>query len=160
MTVSPSGSKSHCRVLFVCLFVYLFVFVSLFICVYLFVYLLFVSIILVFNVLYRCLQQLGANHGYLVSSLVPELLSTHPFFMGKEPDVDDPACILPHSTSTIRLLPPLVIFLDFLFLRHLYLDSCIQCSPMLSYYPSSLPQSCLQTLYLPQRHPPSPHPFH
>ena len=29
-----------------------------------------------------------------MSILVPELLSTHPFFMGKEPDVDDPACIL------------------------------------------------------------------
>ena len=28
-----------------------------------------------------------------MSILVPELLSTHPFFMGKEPDVDDPACI-------------------------------------------------------------------
>ena len=42
----------------------------------------------------RCLKQLGNNHGSLVSILVPELLSTHPFFMGKEPDVDDPACIL------------------------------------------------------------------
>ena len=45
---------------------------------------------------HRCLQQLGRNHGYLVSTLVPELLSTHPFFMGKEPDVDDPACIPLH----------------------------------------------------------------
>ena len=33
---------------------------------------------------------------YLVSTLVPEFLSTHPFFMGKEPDVDDPACIPLH----------------------------------------------------------------
>ena len=41
----------------------------------------------------RCLKQLGNNHGSLVSILVPELLSIHPFFMGKEPDVDDPACI-------------------------------------------------------------------
>ena len=43
---------------------------------------------------HRCLKQLGNNHGSLVSILVPEFLSTHPFFMGKEPDVDDPACIL------------------------------------------------------------------
>ncbi len=46
----------------------------------------------------RCLQQLGSNHGSLVSTLVPELLSTHPFFMGKEPDIDDPACILHYTT--------------------------------------------------------------
>ena len=44
--------------------------------------------------IWKCLKQLGNNHGSLVSILVPELLSTHPFFMGKEPDVDDPACIL------------------------------------------------------------------
>ena len=43
--------------------------------------------------IWKCLKQLGNNHGSLVSTLVPELLSTHPFFMGKEPDVDDPACI-------------------------------------------------------------------
>ena len=53
---------------------------------------------------HRCLQQLGRNHGYLVSTLVPELLSTHTFFMGKEPDVDDPACIPPHTLSPSGLI--------------------------------------------------------
>ena len=38
---------------------------------------------------------IGSNHGDLAAALVPELLSTHPFFMTSEPDVDDPACILP-----------------------------------------------------------------
>ncbi len=48
----------------------------------------------------RCLRQLGCNHSSLVSLLVPELLSTHPFFMGKEPDEDDPACeIQTHTTA-------------------------------------------------------------
>ena len=37
---------------------------------------------------------IGGNHGHLTAALVPELLSTHPFFMTAEPDVDDPACIL------------------------------------------------------------------
>jgi len=37
---------------------------------------------------------IGINHGHLTAALVPELLSTHPFFMTSEPDVDDPACIL------------------------------------------------------------------
>ena len=37
---------------------------------------------------------IGGNHGHLAAALVPELLSTHPFFMTAEPDVDDPACIL------------------------------------------------------------------
>ena len=58
----------------------------------------------------RCLQQLGTHHGSLVSTLVPQLLSTHPFFMGKEPDVDDTACILPRekkkSLSLVPRLPP------------------------------------------------------
>ena len=47
------------------------------------------------RLLRRCLQKLGDHHSHLVSCLVPELLNSHPFLMGKEPDVDDPACI-PH----------------------------------------------------------------
>lgn len=41
-----------------------------------------------------CMMHLGQNHPALVTSLVPELLSTHPYFEAIEPDVDDPACIL------------------------------------------------------------------
>ena len=62
---------------------------------------------------HRCLQQLGRNHGYLVSTLVPELLSTHPFFMGKEPDVDDPACIPLHPHCYVPWLWGLEIFGDY-----------------------------------------------
>lgn len=42
----------------------------------------------------RCLKFLGSRHPTLVLPLVPELLSTHPYFDTPEPDMDDPACIL------------------------------------------------------------------
>lgn len=45
-------------------------------------------------VCFRCLKFLGSRHPTLVLPLVPELLSTHPFFDTAEPDMDDPACIL------------------------------------------------------------------
>ncbi|CAH2225564.1 integrator complex subunit 4 isoform X1 [Pelobates cultripes] len=44
--------------------------------------------------IWKCLKFLGSRHPTLVLSLVPELLSTHPFFDTPEPDMDDPACIL------------------------------------------------------------------
>lgn len=52
---------------------------------------------------------IGSNHGHLTAALVPELLSTHPFFMTSEPDVDDPACILTliistHSRESLMLI--------------------------------------------------------
>lgn len=47
-----------------------------------------------FSSLLRCLQFLGSRHPTLVLPLVPELLSTHPYFDTPEPDMDDPACIL------------------------------------------------------------------
>lgn len=40
-----------------------------------------------------CLKHLGNQHQNLAVSLVPELLSTHPFFATSEPDVDDPAYV-------------------------------------------------------------------
>lgn len=46
------------------------------------------------SVCFRCLKFLGSRHPTLVLPLVPELLSTHPFFDTAEPDMDDPACIL------------------------------------------------------------------
>lgn len=36
---------------------------------------------------------MGSEHENLAASLVPELLSTHPFFATAEPDVDDPAYV-------------------------------------------------------------------
>ena len=42
---------------------------------------------------FRCAKYLGEKHQHLATSLVPELLSTHPFFATAEPSVDDPAYI-------------------------------------------------------------------
>ncbi|KAJ7424824.1 Integrator complex subunit 4 [Pitangus sulphuratus] len=42
--------------------------------------------------IWKCLKFLGSRHPTLVLPLVPELLSTHPFFDTPEPDMDDPAC--------------------------------------------------------------------
>ena len=41
----------------------------------------------------RCAKFLGEKHQHIASSLVPELLSTHPFFATPEPSVDDPAYV-------------------------------------------------------------------
>uniref|UniRef100_A0A3P8RMQ4 Integrator complex subunit 4 n=1 Tax=Amphiprion percula TaxID=161767 RepID=A0A3P8RMQ4_AMPPE len=39
---------------------------------------------------WKCLKFLGSRHPTLVLPLVPELLSTHPYFDTPEPDMDDP----------------------------------------------------------------------
>lgn len=41
----------------------------------------------------RCAKFLGEKHQHLASSLVPELLSNHPFFATPEPSIDDPAYV-------------------------------------------------------------------
>lgn len=50
--------------------------------------------VFIFSFPLRCLKFLGSRHPTLVLPLVPELLSTHPYFDTPEPDMDDPACIL------------------------------------------------------------------
>uniref|UniRef100_A0AAZ3RP70 Integrator complex subunit 4 n=1 Tax=Oncorhynchus tshawytscha TaxID=74940 RepID=A0AAZ3RP70_ONCTS len=45
------------------------------------------------NSVWKCLKFLGCRHPTLVLPLVPELLSTHPYFHTPEPDMDDPAYI-------------------------------------------------------------------
>ncbi|KAM4627355.1 integrator complex subunit 4 isoform 2-T2 [Polymixia lowei] len=45
------------------------------------------------NSVWKCLRFLGVRHPTLVLPLVPELLSTHPYFDTPEPDMDDPAYI-------------------------------------------------------------------
>ncbi|XP_047247325.1 integrator complex subunit 4 isoform X2 [Girardinichthys multiradiatus] len=45
------------------------------------------------NSVWKCLTFLGSRHPTLVLPLVPELLSTHPYFDTPEPDMDDPAYI-------------------------------------------------------------------
>uniref|UniRef100_A0A8B9RG24 Integrator complex subunit 4 n=1 Tax=Astyanax mexicanus TaxID=7994 RepID=A0A8B9RG24_ASTMX len=45
------------------------------------------------NSVWKCLKFLGLRHPTLVLPIVPELLSTHPYFDTPEPDMDDPAYI-------------------------------------------------------------------
>ncbi|KAL4646970.1 integrator complex subunit 4 isoform X1 [Arapaima gigas] len=45
------------------------------------------------NSVWKCLKFLGSRHPTLVLPIVPELLSTHPYFDTPEPDMDDPAYI-------------------------------------------------------------------
>ncbi|KAM4566821.1 integrator complex subunit 4 [Odontesthes bonariensis] len=45
------------------------------------------------NSVWKCLKFLGSRHPTLVLPVVPELLSTHPYFDTPEPDMDDPAYI-------------------------------------------------------------------
>ncbi|XP_076001930.1 integrator complex subunit 4 isoform X2 [Genypterus blacodes] len=45
------------------------------------------------NSVWKCLKYLGSRHPTLVLPLVPELLSTHPYFDTPEHDMDDPAYI-------------------------------------------------------------------
>uniref|UniRef100_A0A8C4GKE9 Integrator complex subunit 4 n=1 Tax=Dicentrarchus labrax TaxID=13489 RepID=A0A8C4GKE9_DICLA len=45
------------------------------------------------NSVWKCLKFMGSRHPTLVLPLVPELLSTHPYFDTPEPDMDDPAYI-------------------------------------------------------------------
>ena len=99
---------------------------------------------------WKCLQVLGGSHAHLVATMVPQLLSTHPFFMSKEPDVDDPACILPSSHSfffAVSLLS-FYAFLNHFHTRYLCPHSCVQCCLYLLHHPSSLPKSCVPTLFL------------
>lgn len=68
-----------------------------------FSYLLCVCVCVCVSVVCRCLKFLGERHPTLVLPLVPELLSTHPYFDTPEPDMDDPACILPAQHCCIPL---------------------------------------------------------
>ncbi|XP_065645057.1 integrator complex subunit 4 isoform X2 [Hydra vulgaris] len=43
--------------------------------------------------IWKCLKELGKRHSYFVSSLVPELLVTHPYYAVPEPNINDPSHI-------------------------------------------------------------------
>ena len=67
---------------------------------------------------------LGSRHPTLVLPLVPELLSTHPFFDTAEPDMDDPAYIavlvlIFNAATTCPTMPAL--FSDHTFRHYAYL---------------------------------------
>ncbi|XP_067389343.1 integrator complex subunit 4 isoform X2 [Emydura macquarii macquarii] len=74
--------------------------------------------------IWKCLKFLGSRHPTLVLPLVPELLSTHPFFDTPEPDMDDPAYIavlvlIFNAAKTCPTMPAL--FSDHTFRHYAYL---------------------------------------
>ncbi|XP_068615644.1 integrator complex subunit 4 [Brachionichthys hirsutus] len=73
---------------------------------------------------WKCLKFLGSRHPTLVLPLVPELLSTHPYFDTPEPDMDDPAYIAVlvlvfNAAKSCHTLPAL--FSDHTFRHYAYL---------------------------------------
>ncbi|XP_065384840.1 integrator complex subunit 4 isoform X3 [Macaca fascicularis] len=85
--------------------------------------------------IWKCLKFLGSRHPTLVLPLVPELLSTHPFFDTAEPDMDDPAYIavlvlIFNAAKTCPTMPAL--FSDHTFRHYAYLrDSLSHLVPAL-----------------------------
>ena len=74
--------------------------------------------------IWKCLKFLGSRHPTLVLPLVPELLSTHPFFDTAEPDMDEPAYIavlvlIFNAATTCPTMPAL--FSDHTFRHYAYL---------------------------------------
>ncbi|KAG8430440.1 hypothetical protein GDO86_020599, partial [Hymenochirus boettgeri] len=86
--------------------------------------------------IWKCLKFLGSRHPTLVLSLVPELLSTHPFFDTPEPDMDDPAYIavlvlIFNAAKSCPTMPAL--FSDHTFRHYAYLrDSLSHLVPALN----------------------------
>ncbi|XP_053781266.1 integrator complex subunit 4 isoform X1 [Desmodus rotundus] len=85
--------------------------------------------------IWKCLKFLGSRHPTLVLPLVPELLSTHPYFDTAEPDMDDPAYIavlvlIFNAAKTCPTMPAL--FSDHTFRHYAYLrDSLSHLVPAL-----------------------------
>ncbi|XP_068173263.1 integrator complex subunit 4 [Antennarius striatus] len=76
------------------------------------------------NSVWKCLKFLGSRHPTLVLPLVPELLSTHPYFDTPEPDMDDPAYIAVlvlvfNAAKSCHTMPAL--FSDHTFRHYAYL---------------------------------------
>jgi integrator complex subunit 4 len=62
--------------------------------------------------IWNCLKALGVNHAHLVAMLSLELLSLHPYYMSKEPDINDNAYVsvlilIFNAASVIPTLTPL-----------------------------------------------------
>ncbi|XP_053177445.1 integrator complex subunit 4 isoform X2 [Scomber japonicus] len=76
------------------------------------------------NSVWKCLKFLGSRHPTLVLPLVPELLSTHPYFDTPEPDMDDPAyiAVLVLVFNAAKSCPTLpALFSDHTFRHYSYL---------------------------------------
>lgn len=91
------------------------------------------------NSVWKCLKFMGQRHPTLVLPLVPELLSTHPYFDTPEPDMDDPAYIAVlvlvfNAAQTCPTMPAL--FSDHTFRHYAYLrDSLSHLVPLLTVRP-------------------------
>ncbi|XP_075968071.1 integrator complex subunit 4 isoform X1 [Anarhichas minor] len=76
------------------------------------------------NSVWKCLKFLGSRHPTLVLPLVPELLSTHPYFDTPEPDMDDPAyiAVLVLVFNAAKSCPTMpALFSDHTFRHYVYL---------------------------------------
>ncbi|XP_063061421.1 integrator complex subunit 4 [Engraulis encrasicolus] len=87
------------------------------------------------NSVWKCLKFLGMRHPNLVLPLVPELLSTHPYFDTPEPDMDDPAyiAVLVLVFNAAKFCPTMsALFSDHTFRHYAYLrDSLSHLVPQL-----------------------------
>uniref|UniRef100_A0A7N9AL29 Integrator complex subunit 4 n=1 Tax=Mastacembelus armatus TaxID=205130 RepID=A0A7N9AL29_9TELE len=87
---------------------------------------------------WKCLKFLGSRHPTLVLPLVPELLSTHPYFDTPEPDMDDPAyiAVLVLVFNAAKSCPTMpALFSDHTFRHYAYLrDSLSHLVPPLRVY--------------------------
>ncbi|XP_032495448.1 integrator complex subunit 4 [Phocoena sinus] len=107
--------------------------------------------------IWKCLKFLGSRHPTLVLPLVPELLSTHPFFDTAEPDMDDPAYIavlvlIFNAAKTCPTMPAL--FSDHTFRHYAYLrDSLSHLVPALRLPGRKLVSSALSPNIMPHEDP-------
>ncbi|KAJ8368039.1 hypothetical protein SKAU_G00080670 [Synaphobranchus kaupii] len=87
------------------------------------------------NSVWKCLKFLGSRHPTLVLPIVPELLSTHPYFDTPEPDMDDPAyiAVLVLVFNAAKSCPTMsALFSDHTFRHYAYLrDSLSHLVPQL-----------------------------
>lgn len=80
------------------------------------------------NSVWKCLKFLGLRHPTLVLPLVPELLSTHPYFDTPEPDMDDPAyiAVLVLVFNAAKSCPTMpALFSDHTFRHYAYLSDSL-----------------------------------
>ncbi|XP_015455994.1 integrator complex subunit 4 isoform X2 [Pteropus alecto] len=107
--------------------------------------------------IWKCLKFLGSRHPTLVLPLVPELLSTHPFFDTAEPDMDDPAYIavlvlIFNAAKTCPTMPAL--FSDHTFRHYAYLrDSLSHLVPALRLPGRKLVSSAVSPNIMPHEDP-------
>uniref|UniRef100_A0A8D1NB18 Integrator complex subunit 4 n=1 Tax=Sus scrofa TaxID=9823 RepID=A0A8D1NB18_PIG len=107
--------------------------------------------------IWKCLKFLGSRHPTLVLPLVPELLSTHPYFDTAEPDMDDPAYIavlvlIFNAAKTCPTMPAL--FSDHTFRHYAYLrDSLSHLVPALRLPGRKLVSSALSPNITPHEDP-------